>query len=266
MSSIYADLYVLERTGSTNTLALSGAKTGAAHGATWLADAQEQGRGRRQPDGPARQWHSPAGANIYMSVLLRPQLELERAAQLTGAVAAHIAPLLRELTEADIWVKWPNDLYIGARKLAGILTEAHFNGPNLEAIVVGVGLNVNLSADELPNELADQTTSLKLATGGRSWDRLGLCLMLRRAILGAHDQLANEGFADALKVLRQLDYSQGATVRFPHEAHTQQPQLQGTAAGIDDQGHLIVITEQGQRLHVSAGEVRFDLSTLKVKD
>lgn len=253
-----APFTLLERVDSTNTQAMLGAREGLPHGSAWLAEQQTQGRGRRHSDAQARAWHSPPGVNIYMSVLLRPKLDMAAAAGLTLAVAAHIAPYLRQETGVDLWVKWPNDLYVGRRKLAGILSEAYTSAAGLEAVVIGLGLNVNLEREALPPELADQITSLSIEGGGQRWDRLRLCLGLRHAILSGYEQLAQEGLGPAIERLAALDYAKGSSVSWSELGKTHY----GVADGLDEQGHLMILNEAGQRISVHAGEVRFDLSTM----
>ena len=254
---------LLARVDSTNTAAMQAARAGAAHGACWVADAQDQGRGRRSHDGAARPWRSPAGVNLYMSVLLRPSLEPAQAAGLTLAVAAHLVCWLRQQTQAPIWVKWPNDLYLERRKLAGILCEAQTGQAGLEAVVVGVGLNVNLSAAQLDPELRSVATSLLMHTGQR-WDRLSLCLGVRRAILSAASQLERQGLGAVIPTLRALDRTAGCAVSWRSSGGQL---LAGLAQGLDDDGQLIVVDAQtGQAHRMSAGEVIFDLSTLRQDD
>lgn len=255
-----APFTLLERVDSTNTQAMQGAREGLPHGSAWLAEAQTQGRGRRHSDATARAWHSPPGVNIYMSVLLRPRLDMAAAAGLTLAVAAHIAPYLRQETGVELWVKWPNDLYVGRRKLAGILSEAYTSAAGLEAVVIGLGLNVNLEASALPDELEDQVTSLRMESGQR-WDRLSLCLGLRHAILSGYEQLAQAGLGPIIERLKALDYGRGCAVSWSQLGQTQH----GVADGLDEQGHLVILNEAGQRISVHAGEVRFDLSTMPPK-
>ncbi len=248
---------------STNALALQ--NSSAPHGSCWVADSQTAGRGRRQSGGQRKAWHSPRNTNIYMSVLLRPTIELSQASGLTLAAGAGICDALIEQTGLDIWLKWPNDLYIGSRKLAGILTEASTTGMRLDAIVVGVGINVNLTADAIPEELRSIMTTIAIEAG-RQHDRLSLLVPIRNAILKTCDAYCEAGFVAILPALRRLDRSDGRTVELlqhstdPGHAvlgHTSRGSTYGTARGIGPEGQLYVELDNGQRLEVITGEVRF---------
>lgn len=255
-------IYFYDEIDSTNALALQAAtqQASAPHGSCWVADSQTAGRGRRHAGGQRKPWHSPPGLNIYMSVLLRPTLELARASGLTLAAGVGICDVLRQKTNLDIWLKWPNDLYIGSRKLAGILTEASTNGTKLEAVVVGVGINVNLEADQIPPELRPILTTLALESG-QHYDRLALLSPLRNAIVQSCDLYCQGGFPAILPDLHRLDRSPGRTVELlqppAHIATTSRQITHGTARGIGPEGQLLVELEDGQHIEVMTGEVRF---------
>ena len=151
---------------STNTEITRLAAQGAEHGTVVVADAQTAGKGRR-----GRQWESPAGENIYMSVLLRPDCLPDRAPMLTLVMAYSVAKVLKELGFLDVQIKWPNDLVLSAKKICGILTEMQLKDAEIDYVVVGVGINVNTS--KFPEELNDTATSLYLESG-RTFDREGI--------------------------------------------------------------------------------------------
>ncbi len=160
-------LHFLEKTGSTNDVALSLAREGHPHGTVVIADAQERGRGRH-----GRRWFSPPGVNIYMSILLRPGTITFHPALVTLAAAAATVEavnsrLLRRhpLPAAAAWSKWPNDIYCRDRKLGGILTEASTSGRTISSMVTGIGVNVNLEARNIPADFRHDTTSLHIETG-----------------------------------------------------------------------------------------------------
>ncbi|MGM0557899.1 MAG: biotin--[acetyl-CoA-carboxylase] ligase [Myxococcota bacterium] len=236
---------------STNDPALEGADTGAPHGSCWAADEQTSGRGRREVGGERREWFSPKHSNIYMSVLLRPDVEPSKAAGLTLAAAAGVCSTLRSITGLDVWVKWPNDLYIGDKKLAGLLTEAATQDGELSGVVVGLGLNVNVSEDDVPSELTDIMTSLQIA-GERRWDRLELLPAIRSSILEYADRYVAKGFAGIIDDLRDFDRTEGRDVEILVEGTW----VGGIARGISDDGQLRVETDDQVHL-LQAGEVRF---------
>lgn len=247
-----SQLVVLSQTESTNDVALAAAREGAPHGACWIADAQTQGRGRREVGGPRRAWHSPPHANLYMSVLLRPEVDPARAAPMTLAAALGACRACHALTGLDVWIKWPNDLYIGDRKLAGILTEAHLDGPRLDAVVVGLGINVNLQLEDAPPDLQETLTSLRAASGGQRWDRLALALSVREHVVNACMLVAREGLGAILEPLRARDGMPGRAVRFQRGGEWEA----GVAEGIDDSGALRVRDAQGALHLMHAGEAQ----------
>ena len=248
-------IHVLEAVDSTNDIALAAAEAGDAHGSCWIADHQRSGRGRREVGGQQRSWHSPSGKNLYLSLLLRPNLAPNIAAPLTLAAALGVRRALVQTSPAldeDLWIKWPNDLYHGDRKLGGILTEGVMTGAKLDAVIVGIGLNINIAASDFPEEITEIATSTLAATG-EPIDRLALALEVRREVLIASQILIEDGLEAILDELRAHDRSKGRTVF----ATRGEDEIEGVSQGIDDKGHLRVELEDGSILSVQAGEVRF---------
>jgi BirA family biotin operon repressor/biotin-[acetyl-CoA-carboxylase] ligase len=209
------------RTDSTNERAKELAAAGAPHGTLVTADEQSAGRGRQ-----GRVWTAPAGSAVLMSLVVR---ELDELLPITAAVA------ICEALPAEVAIKWPNDVWIDRRKLAGILVEGR---PQEGWAVLGVGLNV--TTESFPPELAETATSLKLAgvetTPGQVLEAL---LPSLDAWLGAP--------ADAvLPAWRDRDALKGERVRWTGG--------EGVAAGIDDSGSLLVDTRDGL-VTLDAGEV-----------
>jgi BirA family biotin operon repressor/biotin-[acetyl-CoA-carboxylase] ligase len=242
---------LLDETDSTNDLALKAADQGAEHGSCWVADRQTKGRGRREVGGDRRVWFSPGRANIYMSLLLRPDLQPAEASTITLAAAVGCADAIVGETDADVWVKWPNDLYVGDLKLGGILTEANSGDGELDSVIVGLGLNVNVTADQVPDELSDIMTSLQIETGER-WDRMSLAFALRENLLERAEQFAESGLAGIIEDLRSYDRTPGRTV----EVQQNGDWVEGVSRGIADDGTLVVEV-RGENVEVQAGEVRF---------
>lgn len=236
---------------STNDVALRAAGEGAEHGACWAADQQTAGRGRREVGGKRRSWFSPEHANLYMTVLLRPDLEPSRASGLTLATAAGVCSLLRGLTGLDLWVKWPNDLYIGQKKLAGILSEALTGSEGFEAVVVGLGINVNTTAAQVPDELAEIMTSLRIEAG-HVFDRLRLLPAIRDVVVKYTDAYAAEGWSSFIDELKGYDRTVGRDVQVSKNGGWRD----GVSEGISDDGGLLVEID-GQVEKVQAGEVKF---------
>lgn len=245
-------IQLFESVPSTNELALRGASEGAAHGATWIADEQTAGRGRREVGGNRRAWFSPPGANIYMSVLLRPHVAASEVSGVTLATGAHVCTALYEKTELDdLWLKWPNDIWVGSRKLAGILTEAVTGPDGVEAVVVGIGINVNIGADEVPEGLEDILTSVRIESEHPA-DRLRIAFAVRHAILAGAAEYFGGGWSAVRDDIERWDGSDGRVV----EVEVDGEWAVGTAKGIAFDGSLVVEIE-GDEQKVTSGEVRF---------
>jgi BirA family transcriptional regulator, biotin operon repressor / biotin---[acetyl-CoA-carboxylase] ligase len=209
------------RTDSTNERARALAIAGAPHGTVVTAGEQTAGRGRQ-----GRAWTASPGSALLMSVVLREPDEL---LPLAAAVATCDALPL------DCAIKWPNDIWAGGRKLAGILAEGR---PRERWAVLGIGLNV--TTEEFPPELADAATSLRLE--GVDTDPESVLSELTAAL----DRRLEDGRSELLAAWRERDALRGKAVRWDGG--------EGTAAGIDDSGSLLVRTEEGP-VALEAGEV-----------
>ena len=208
-------------TDSTNERAKELAEAGALHGTLVTADEQSAGRGRQ-----GREWTAPPRSAVLMSVVLR---ELDERLPLTAAVA------VADALEAEAAIKWPNDVWIDGRKVAGILVEGR---PQDGWAVLGIGLNV--TTREFPPELADQATSLRLA--GVETDVETVLAGLLRAL----DDWLHAPPARVLAAWRERDALKGERVRWAGG--------EGVADGIDDSGALVVETSTGP-VTLDAGEV-----------
>ncbi|MDH2423969.1 biotin--[acetyl-CoA-carboxylase] ligase [Sphaerisporangium sp. TRM90804] len=239
--SLWSQLSVVDRTGSTNADLGQVAREGAAEGAVLVAELQLAGRGRL-----GRAWTAPARAGLTFSVLLRPAVPTARQGWVTLLVALAAASAVRRLAGVDVRLKWPNDLLVGERKLAGVLAERAEG-----AVVVGMGLNVSVRADELPVPTA---TSLAIEQA-ECVDRDPLLrAVLREIETHYRDWVAAEGDADACG-LRASYLAMSATigrrvrVELPGERV-----LEGEATGVDSSGHLIVRADGVERA-LSVGDV-----------
>jgi len=235
-------LHLLAETTSTNDEGHAGAKRGAGHGATWVAERQTAGRGRR-----GRSWVSPPGEGLLFSVLLRVDCPPPRL-PLIGLVAGlAVRDGVREVApSAPLTLKWPNDVLCGGRKLAGVLVEAMTVGARVEAVIVGVGLNVHTRA--FPSELASVATSVALAAPGRELDRASLLA----AVLASLDRDLHVVLARGLGLVRdrleEADGLRGRRVRNDGGG-------EGVGLGIDDDGRLVVRQDDGSIARWVAGEV-----------
>ena len=225
---------------STNLVLKDMAKQGAPHGSLCLCETQTAGRGRMD-----RQWSSPEGQGVWLSVLLRPALKPEDAPLITFACALAMAKAVREVTGLDARIKWPNDLVLNGRKLCGILLEMGFDAGGMY-VIAGTGLNVRRGA--YPQELAERATSIE------EWaavpDRGALVAAYLRALEDAVSALEKHGFAGIAADFRRECITLGSQV---HVLGTD-ASFTGVAEDVDASGALLVRTESELR-RVLAGDV-----------
>lgn len=239
-------LVTFDEIASTNDEAIQAAKRGALHGTVFVADSQTSGRGRR-----GRRWSSNPGENLLVSVLLRPNLDLETASRLTLAVGLAVREAASVYVETPPRLKWPNDVWVGTKKLAGILVESQVSGASLDSVIVGVGLNV--SSRILPGEIADLATSLALCEARPGAPELSLEGVLARVLVQLERRLAEfeqRGLTPMLEELRRHDALLGSHVRVDEH--------RGVARGIDQNGALVLEAADGQFFRVETGTVELD--------
>jgi BirA family biotin operon repressor/biotin-[acetyl-CoA-carboxylase] ligase len=238
---------------STNDVADRLAAEGAEHGTVVAADCQESGRGRM-----GRVWHSPPGAGLYVSVVLRPEAlrgaagaaTLPPAARVTLTAGVALAEALRAATGLPANIKWPNDLVIGSRKVCGILAEGAAAGDAIRHIVLGFGINV--LATSYPPEIANRATSVE-AEAGRAVDRGAVFGESLACLAERLRQAASGGFDEVLDAWRALSPSSvGARV----QVSTPGGWADAVTDGVDPDGALVVRIG-GSRHRVIAGEVRW---------
>lgn len=233
---------------STNTRAKALAAQGAEHGTLVCASSQTGGRGRF-----GRKFHSPDGGGIYMSLILRPRIPAEQAVMITSMTAVAVARAIERLADVKVGIKWVNDLFIEGRKVCGILCEAgmDFESGQLEYAVVGIG--VNTARAEFPEELEDIATSIGNICG-HDISRSRLVAEICNCMDEMYPQLGTNAFMAESRE-RSVVLGKKITVlrgdsRFP-----------ATALDIDDQGGLVIETENGTEV-VRSGEISIRLEDL----
>lgn len=239
-----------EETDSTNLRARQLADEGAVHGTLVWAERQTAGRGRR-----GRAWDSSSGEAIYMSLLLRPEIEASHASMLTlvmGLAAANACNELLELelgkTAPKVQLKWPNDLVLNGKKIAGILTEMRADIAQIQDVIIGMGINVNTKA--FPEELT-AASSLARETG-KVYDREKLLALCMKQFEDCYEKFVQrEDLSELRDAYECLLVNCGRTVRVLEPGH----EYQGFARGINAQGELLVERETGEITAVYAGEV-----------
>jgi len=227
-------------TGSTMDSARSEAEAGAPEGTVVLAEEQTKGRGRF-----GRAWVSPAGKNLYLTLIMRPALDRLRSLSIVSPLAVALA--IEDATGLTPRIKWPNDILINGRKLSGILIESEFSGPSPEYALVGPGINVNLDMEEAP-EIAQIATSVKRELG-RETSREELLA----GFLNRFEQLY-DGAAKSDAVHDQWRSRLDTLGRNVHVTFRDQV-YEGRAEDVDRDGNLILVEPDGARRVIEAGEV-----------
>lgn len=238
-------LHYLETVDSTNRFAMGLAREGAPEGTVVLADRQTAGMGRLQ-----RAWQSPPGCNLYLSVILRPAvapLEASRITLLTGvAVAEAIASICP--AGVGVGIKWPNDVQIRGRKVCGILTEMATAGGS-RAVIIGIGLNVNIKRENFDPGHRDTATSLWEETG-REHSREDMAFLLCERLEWWYETFLHAGFAPVREEWLARSDMAGKRVRVLFRDEVQE----GVVEGIDRDGALLLADEQGAVRRITAGD------------
>ncbi len=233
----------LDEIDSTNNEVRRLGEAGADEGTVVIAKQQTGGKGRR-----GRAWFSPAGTGIWMSVLLRPELEPEKVSGITLMAALSVCRAIRRTTGLNTQIKWPNDLVIDGKKVCGILTEAVLEGNQLLYVVLGIGVNVNQT--EFPEDLP-HAWSLALA-GGNVPDRENIIFGILKSLSEDYEQYLQFGDLRGLKEAYEAHLvNLNRTVRVLSPAG----EWTGVAEGITDSGDLLVRNDQGELVAVNSGEV-----------
>jgi len=237
--------HYFQEIGSTNTHARDLAEHGAHEGEVVIAETQIHGRGRL-----GRRWESPPFANLYLSFILRPSLSPRHAPQITLAAAVALVETVGSFLFRHPSIKWPNDILVDGKKLAGILTEAACDAERVDYVVLGVGLNINYSVAAMPEELRQRVTSMADLTGANV-SRESVLVRLIQDLDRCYGELEESGF-EALRPRWEAHFAlRGQRVQVERGDQT----VIGVAQGIDREGALIVEDEQGQQRSIVAGDV-----------
>ena len=217
---------------------------GAEQGTVVVAEMQTAGKGRR-----GRVWDSPAGDNIYMSMLLRPQLEPDKAPMLTLVMAYSVAKVMLGCGYQNVQIKWPNDLILSGKKVCGILTEMYIKDAGIDYVVIGVGVNVN--TEEFSEELADKATSLYLETGRRQ-EKDSLIEQIVVTFEEMYEQFLREKDVSFIREsYNELLVNRGNEVKVLEDENA----YVAAALGINSKGELLVRDADGKERAIFSGEV-----------
>lgn len=246
MSSRWAgkNLYFFDEVDSTNNMVRTLAEQGAPEGTLVVAANQTAGKGRR-----GRTWVAPAGSSVMMSILLRPEFAPERASMLTLVTAMAVARGIREVTGIEAGIKWPNDIVADGKKLCGILTEMSTEMDYIRYVVIGIGINVSIK--EFPEELRQKATSLELCLG-HPVKRAMLIDACMRAFEDCYEK-----YLETLDLTLLMEEYNRELVNREREVLVLTPagDYAGVSHGVNRDGELIVELADGEIRNVVSGEV-----------
>ncbi|UVI32426.1 biotin--[acetyl-CoA-carboxylase] ligase [Paenibacillus spongiae] len=243
-SSFIRTVKLFDAVDSTQNIAQRLAEEGAPEGTLVIAEQQTNGRGRM-----GRNWISPPGKGVWMSLILRPSLPLQFAPQLTLLAAVALCRALKELAPLDIGIKWPNDLLVGGKKISGILLESSAEDERIRYVVAGIGISVNLTEDDYPEALRDTATSLRIELGNEL-DRTEIIAAFIRHFQQLYTLYQQEGFSPIQSLWEALS----VTLNKPVKLLTPAGQVEGTPIGLSESGALIVRKPDGAQTLVFSAE------------
>ena len=242
------EIQVFQETSSTSDILERLARDGVREGVVVFAESQTRGRGRL-----GRQWVSPTGRGLWFSVLLRPSLRPQAVTRITVAAAVALTRAIRRVVPLRPEIKWPNDIMLHGRKLAGVLTELSGELDSVRHVSLGIGMNVNLVESDFPPAVRSLATSLRLELG-HAVDRPALAAALLRELDRAYADVCAGRFAGLADEWSDQCTTLGKVVTVNLGAH----RFVGRAEALDDEGALLVRTEHGRLERVIGGDVTLD--------
>ncbi len=239
------DIRVFRQTTSTNDIVEKLARDGVKEGVAVFAESQTNGRGRL-----GRKWASPSRKGLWFSVLLRPDLRPQEATRLTVCSAIALRRAIAQLTGIAPEIKWPNDILIGGRKAAGILTELTAELDQVRYLVLGIGVDVNQTASDFPSDLGMVATSLRIECG-RTIGRPELAVAILKELDADYARLKAGGFAEIADEWEQHCSTLGREVLL----RTGGREIRGRAESLSEDGSLLLRTEHGRLEPVVGGDI-----------
>lgn len=222
------------------------ARKGAREGSIVIADGQSQGRGRR-----GRVWESPPGKNLYASVVLRPLLSTAVVSQITLIAGIAVARALHQISGLPAVIKWPNDVWIHGKKVAGILTEAEAKGDHVLFVILGIGVNVNWDRADIPDPLAQTATSLRVEAN-REFSRTAVAGEIFEHLEDFYLAYRKEGFSARLR--EEWNARSGIHNKWVR-AEMNDGTIEGRVLGLDIDGALLLLDGRGKTHRLIAGEI-----------
>ena len=245
ISLLGKDISIYREVSSTNSIAQLMAQSGAPDGTIVMSMSQTDGRGRMK-----RQWSCPPSKGILMSMVLRPELLVQFVPQLTLLCGVVVAETIRKVTGCEAGIKWPNDIVISGKKVCGILAQSSFTRGAPSYVIIGVGINVNQTTNQLPLDCRETSTSLRLELGQKisrfkileqfiiAWEEHFRCFLK-----GGHPYLRTKWIENNVTLGRNVTINKGVDF------------IQGLAVDISERGGLIVRFSDGSSEEFFAGDL-----------
>lgn len=246
VETVGTEIFCHQEIDSTNSQIRVMAEQGAQEGTVLIADRQSAGRGRL-----GRRWESPSGVNLYCSILLKPNMPVQQAPQLTFLSAVAVAETLKQVCAIDATVKWPNDILVKGSKISGLLNEMNAETEQIHYVILGIGINLNMTADQFPEELNYPATSALLETG-QEVDRILFLRTFLEKIDHYYGEFRSRGFGPIRNRWETLCGLMNQRVSVDMQTQT----LMGTVVGLDPDGALRVQTDEGTVERILAGDVK----------
>lgn len=244
-SFIGRNIHYEESVESTQRIAHRFASEDVPEGTVIIAEEQLSGRGRMD-----RKWHSPKYTGIWMSLIIRPNIPLSKAPQLTLLTAVAIVQAIEETTDLLPEIKWPNDILINGKKVTGILTELQAEADRIHSIIIGIGLNVNQTMEDFPLELRETASSLLIELG-KTVSRAELIRSIFKNFENLYTLYLNQGFLPIKLLWEGYTSSIGKNIR----ARTLTTTIEGKALGITDDGVLKLEDQTGYIHHIYSADI-----------
>jgi BirA family biotin operon repressor/biotin-[acetyl-CoA-carboxylase] ligase len=238
---------------STNSMAYQLALKGAREGEVVIAESQKKGRGRL-----GRHWFSPPSLNLYLSVILRPKIPPHQASLITLMAAVATADAIQKFSGLLPLIKWPNDILLRNRKVAGLLNEIHSEVDRIHFVILGIGVNLNMDEKMFSKEIRAVATSLKKEMG-QTISRKAFLQSLLQELEEGYAIFLKEGGTAVLKAWRERAQIKGRKIKVTSFGET----LVGIAVDVDSDGALILKTEDGSQKRIVAGDIEYKRQNAK---
>jgi BirA family transcriptional regulator, biotin operon repressor / biotin---[acetyl-CoA-carboxylase] ligase len=242
------NLHYHDSVASTQKIAYKLAYENADEGTTVIAEEQTAGRGRMD-----RKWHSPKYTGIWMSIILRPNIPIPKAPQLTLIAAVGVVQAIEEVTGLLPEIKWPNDILINGKKVTGILTELQAEADRINSVIIGIGINVNTKKEDFPEELENIASSLSIESGSIV-DREKMIRIILEKLEKLYLLYLEKGFFPIKLMWESYAVSIGKGIT----ARTLTGEIKGKATGITEDGVLLIEDAAGKIHNIYSADIQID--------